>query len=360
MAQGFFERLRQRVLPASDAPRLNLALQGGGAHGAFTWGVLDALLEDGRFRFATVSGASAGAMNAVVLAHGLAQGLAQSGDASAAREHARDALRTFWSSVGATMPYEWLTEGSGDETRLNPLGRWVVKWTQTLSPRQANPLDINPLRDTLAELVDFDRLRAASPVRLLIATTHANSARLHLHTEREINIDVVLASACLPMVHHAVMLDGQPHWDGGYTANPPVLPLAFDPAAAADTLLVPLVPMCWTETPTTLPQIRQRLAELTFSGPFIAELQRLSRWQQELRWPHRGQKERLLARARWHVVDGVSALASLNVETRLIAHGPFLEHLFGLGRERAQSWLAEHGDAVGLRSTCSLRDLLGE
>ena len=104
MVAGFFERLRQRVLPASDAPRLNLALQGGGAHGAFTWGVLDALLEDGRFRFATVSGASAGAMNAVVLAHGLTEGLAQSGDVRAAREHARDALRTFWSKVGATMP----------------------------------------------------------------------------------------------------------------------------------------------------------------------------------------------------------------------------------------------------------------
>jgi NTE family protein len=360
MLGGLFERLRQRVQPAADAPRLNLALQGGGAHGAFTWGVLDALLEDGRFVFATVSGASAGAMNAVVLAHGLAEGLAQSDDPRAAREHAREALRRFWSSVGTTMPYEWLTLGSGDDTRLNPLGQWLIQWTQTLSPRQANPLDINPLRDTLAELVDFERLRRASPVRLLIATTHANSVRLHLHTEREIDLDVLLASACLPMLHHPVMLDGQPHWDGGYTANPPVLPLVFDPTSAADTLLVPLVPMRWDETPTTLPQIRQRLAELTFSGPFIAELQRVSGWHQELRWPYRGHKERQLARARWHVVDGASALATLRVETRLIAHGPFLEHLHDLGRERAKTWLAEHGDAVGLRSTCSLRDLLGE
>ncbi len=356
MTGGFFERLKQRVQPRAEAPRLNLALQGGGAHGAFTWGVLDALLEDGRFRFATVSGASAGAMNAVVLAHGLAQ----SDDPHRAREHAREALRQFWSSVGATMPYEWLTQGQGDDTRLNPLGQWLVRWTQWLSPRQANPLDINPLRDTLAELVDFERLRRASSVRLLIATTHANSARLHLHTEREIDIDVLLASACLPMVHHAVMLDGQPHWDGGYTANPPVEPLVFDPASAADTLLVPLVPMRWSETPTTLPQIQQRLAELTFSGPFIAELQRLAHWQHELRWPYRGPKERLLARARWHLIDGASALASLRVETRMIAHGPFLEHLHDMGRERAKAWLAEHGHAVGLRSTCALHELLGQ
>ena len=356
MVVGMLERLRQRVLPASTAPRLNLALQGGGAHGAFTWGVLDALLEDGRFRFACVSGASAGAMNAVVLAHGLAQ----SEDPNEARERAREALRQFWSKVGATMPYEWLTEGSGDDTRLNPLGRWLVRWTQTMSPRQVNPLDINPLRDTLDELVDFERLRRASPVRLLIATTHANSGRLHVHGDRELSVDVVLASACLPMVHHSVMLDGEPHWDGGYTANPPVLPLVFDPASVADTLLVTLVPMCWTDTPTTLPEIRQRLAELTFSGPFIAELQRASSWQQDLRWPYRGPEERQLARARWHVVDGASALSSLRLETRLIAHGPFLEHLHGLGRERAQAWLAQHGDAVGLRSTCSLLELLGE
>ena len=356
MLVGLFERFRRRTHLATNAPPLNLALQGGGAHGAFTWGVLDALLEDGRFRFATVSGASAGAMNAVVLAHGLAQ----SDDPRDAREHARAALRHFWLRLGASMPYEWLTLGTGDDTRLNPLGQWLIQWTQALSPRQANPLDINPLRDTLSAQIDFERLRRASPLRLLIATTHANSARLELHTEREIDLDVVLASACLPMLHRPVMLDGEPHWDGGYTANPPVLPVVFDPASAADTLLVPLVPMRWDETPTTLPQIRQRLAELSFSGPFIAELQRLARWQQDLRWPHRGQKERLLARARWHVIDGASALSALHVETRLIAHGPFLEHLFALGREHAQAWLAEHGDVVGLRSTCTLDSLLGQ
>ncbi len=362
---GWFERLRQRVAPPrlgqvgarrGEHVRLNLALQGGGAHGAFTWGVLDALLEDGRFRFAAVSGASAGAMNAVVLAHGLAQG----DDPHDAYEHARQALRAFWSRIGSTMPYEWLTHGSGDTTRLNPLGHWILQWTQVLSPRMVNPLDINPLRDTLASVVDFDRLRRASPVQLLIATTHANSARLHLHRRHEIDVDVVLASACLPTLHHPVMLNGEPHWDGGYTANPPLLPLVLDAASAADTLLVPLVPMRWADTPTTTPQIRQRLAELAFSGPFIAELRSLARWQQRVRWPYHGPHDRRVALARWHLIDGASSLEPLHAETRAIAHGPFLEHLHQLGREHAQAWMAEHGDNVGQRSTCSLEALLGE
>jgi NTE family protein len=257
------------------------------------------------------------------------------------------------------MPYEWLTQGHGGDTRLNPLGRWVVQWTQALSPRQINPLDINPLRDTLTEVVDFERLRRASPVRLLISTTHANSGRMHLHTEREISLEVLLASACLPTLHHAVMLDGQPHWDGGYSANPPILPLVFDDASAADTLLVPLVPMRWTETPTELPQIRQRLAELTFNSRFLAELETLARWQDDLRWPHRGRHERLLARARWHVVDGASALEAMATETRLIAHAPFLEHLRDLGREHAKTWIADHAGDVGRRSSVDLLSLLG-
>jgi NTE family protein len=155
------------------------------------------------------------------------------------------------------------------------------------------------------------------------------------------------------------MLDGEPHWDGGYSANPPILPLVFDDASAADTLLVPLVPMRWTETPTELPQIRQRLAELTFNSRFLAELGTLAQWQDDLRWPRRGRHERMLARAHWHIVDGASALEAMATETRLIAHAPFLEHLRDLGRERAKAWIADHAGAVGRRSSVDLLSLLG-
>ncbi len=355
MTESLFSRLTRRLLSRPPTPaRLNLALQGGGAHGAFTWGVLDALLERGHFDLATVSGASAGAMNAVVLAHGLAQ----SSDPDAARDHAREALHTFWMTVGSSMPYPWVTRGSGDDTRLSPFGQWALKWTQWLSPSQLNPLGANPLRDTLVEQVDFDRLRRAAPIRLMISTTHANSGQLHLFTEREINVDVVLASACLPMIQQAVMLEGEPHWDGGYSANPPLLPLVFDPASAADTLLVPLAPMAWSHTPTTVPEIRERLTELAFNGRFLGELRMLAQWQSDIRWPARGHHERMIAGARWHLVDGAAALASLRGETRLIAHAPFLEHLRDLGRSHALTWIDQHGDKVGQRSSVDLIERL--
>ena len=191
-------------------PSLNLALQGGGAHGAFTWGVLDALLEADRFHIAGISGTSAGAINGVLVAHGLLHG----GPAAA-----RTALDTFWSAVGARIPFEWLTLGEDDALAFNPLARMMMQFSKMFAPHELNPLGRNPLRDMLAEQVDFEALRTRGTTRLAIAATHANSGRLKLFDNGSIGIDAVLASTCLPTLHHTVMVDGEPYWDGGYSAT---------------------------------------------------------------------------------------------------------------------------------------------
>lgn len=326
-------------------PRVALALQGGGAHGAFTWGVLDHLLEEGRLDIAAVSGTSAGAMNAVALAQGLAEGGA---------EGARAALQRFWSAVGARVPFDLFKLGNAERPGLTPAARLFMHWAQLLSPYQFNPLGLNPLREVLAEQFDFERLRSASPVRLFIAATHANSGRLRLFENAELSVDVVLASACLPTLHHAVMIEGEPYWDGGYSANPALFPLVR--SGVRDLLIVSLSPMTYTQAPVSADEIHARALEFAFNASFLREARligeacaeaRLSRWSF-------GRLERRLRRLRTHLIDAHDELGEMPGETRLIAHLPFLERLRDLGRERARRWLAEAGPQVGRRSSVDL------
>lgn len=209
---------------------LNLALQGGGAHGAFTWGVLDALLEDGRFKFDGISGTSAGAMNALCVGHGLMTG---------GNDGARLALNDFWTTIGQQSPFSPPPEASAG---MAPALKLMLQWTDYLSPEQLNPLDLNPLRDLLTEKFDFARLRRDCPVKLFIAATHANSGKLRVFRNAELSVDTLLASACLPTIHRTVMIDGEPYWDGGYSANPAVFPLLYQ-CEAQDILLVLLTPL---------------------------------------------------------------------------------------------------------------------
>ncbi len=329
---------------------LALALQGGGAHGAFTWGVLDALLANETLDVAALSGASAGAMNAVVLAHGLASG---------GRNGARQALRDFWQALGTRLPFEWFTVGQPEAPGLAPAARVALQWAQWLSPYQFNPLGLDPLREIVEAQVDFERLRRASPVKLFVAATHAASGRLRLFREHELSADALLASACLPNLHHSVLIDGQAYWDGGFAANPPLWPL-LDAGAAADLLLVLLAPPASHGPPQTADEIRHRAQELAFSAPLMRELQWLADWRGGPaggRWLASA-RERRLRQARLHLVDGRPALASLSGETRLIAHLPFLEHLRGLGQAAAEAWWARRGSDVGQRSSLDLATLL--
>jgi len=240
--------------------RLSLALQGGGSFGAFTWGVLERLLEEPEIAFDAVSGSSAGAVNAVLLASGLAEG---------GRLEAKARLERFWrrmSAAAAFLPSPALA--------ATPLGAGLGVLAGALSPFQRNPFNLNPLREALAAEVDFERLRAGSPVRLLIAATRALDGKLRIFNESELTVDAVLASACLPLIHHAVEIDGEPYWDGGYAANPPLLPLV-QASSAPHLLIVQVTPNTIERMPTTPRDIAKRLEQISFNATLNAELEAL-------------------------------------------------------------------------------------
>jgi NTE family protein len=331
-------------MPRAAAWPLNLALQGGGAHGAFSWGVLDALLEDGRVQPAAVSGTSAGAMNALALAHGWMEGGAVG---------ARAALARFWRAVAAGVP-EGSTVVSADDAlnpRLAPLLKLLMHWTHYLAPEHSNPLDINPLRDIVREQFDFERLRRECPLRLYIAATQANTGRLRLFREHELTADMIQASACLPALFRPVDIEGEPYWDGGYSANPPVLPLLNDGHAhgVRDTLLVLLMPRRYEAAPRGASQIRARTLDLAFSAPFLAEMRQLAHWQTQAqqRWLPLSGQDRLLRASRLHLVEGGDVLGRLDADSRLTVHLGYFEALRDLGRQRAQAWLAQCGAQPG-------------
>lgn len=337
------------ALPRFRPRSIGLALQGGGAHGAFTWGVLDLLLETGRFDITAISGTSAGAMNAIALAHGWRLGGAAG---------ARDALSRFWTAVGSSVPFELLTAGDATRPGFNAAARALMHWTRLLSPYQFNPMGTNPLREVLAEQIDFDGLRHASPIKLFIAATHANTGRLRLFSSHELSIDAALASACLPTMHHAVMIDGEPYWDGGYSANPALFPLAR--CGVDELVIVSLTPLHYTHTPRTADEIQARALEFAFNATFLREARMLAESCAEARnsaWPLVGRLERRLRRLHLHLIDAHDDLSELAGETRLIAHLPFFENLRNLGRARAQRWLDAHGSDVGRRSSIDLAEL---
>ena len=342
-APGVLARWWQDLLPS---PRLNLALQGGGAHGAFTWGVLDALLDDPRVRFEGFSGSSAGAMNAVVFADGWMKG---------GRDGARQGLADFWNWVGKQMPASLVSNGEAEAISLSPAGRMLVDWAGHFSPWQLNPFELNPLRDHLVRQVDFEGLRARSPFKLFVGATQANSGKLRMFREGELSVEMLLASACLPKINHPVEIDGQPYWDGGYSANPAVFPLFYD-CDSRDVLLVLLSPLDREGTPRTVQEIDSRIVELAFSANFMREMRMFATATEFSASLPLGRLERRLQKMRFHMVDA-SRLPSLErSETKLLAHGPFLELLRGQGRERGRAWLAEHFDGVGRRSTIDLNE----
>ncbi|MBU1363988.1 MAG: patatin-like phospholipase family protein [Gammaproteobacteria bacterium] len=326
---------------------LNLALQGGGAHGAFTWGVLDALLEDADFDFDGVSGTSAGAMNALCLAHGLMTG---------GRDGAREALARFWTSVAASSPF---TPSGEKGAGVSPALKLMLQWTNHLSPEQLNPFDLNPLRDILSEQFDFTRLRRASPVKLFIAATHANSGKLRLFRNHELSVDTLLASACLPTIHRTIVIDGEPYWDGGYSANPAVFPLAWQ-CASPDILLVLLTPLRYTETPVSAEDIRQRLLELSFNSTFLREMRMFAHLREEAgaswlsKWLPGGRLERRIGQLRFHAITADALLGELPPGSKLAVNLPFFESLRDSGREHAQAWLDAHRNQVGSSATLDL------
>lgn len=316
---------------------LNLGLQGGGAHGAFTWGVLDGLLEDDSLRLEAVSGASAGAVNAVALAAGLLDG----GAAGARRK-----LAELWQEIAAAaLPLPF----SGP-----PADLFVGIATRLLSPYQLGFFGVDPLRDLLARTIDFDAVRRQSQMRLYISATDVATGGARLFTTAEITLDALLASACLPHLRQAVRIDGRDYWDGGYSANPPLLPLLFE--GAGDTLLVLIDLTVEAELPVKAAEIEGRLGRLTFGAPLRREIELIERWRSLDREGVTvgGRRRRRLRRHRFHLIEAGDVTGPLHPATKLHPERGMLEMLRDAGRGAVQSWRADHGDALGSRATVDL------
>src|SRR5215212_10559164 len=297
--------------------RLSLALQGGGSFGAFTWGVLDRLLEED-LPFDIVSGASAGAINAVVMATGLAKG---------GREEARARLEHFWTRVSEVAPRASSNAAAAMATRL-------------LSPYQFNPFNVNPLRTILSEEVDFDALRAKPPLRLLIAATRVSDGSLRVFREKAVTLEAVLASACLPLLHHAVEIDGEAYWDGAYSANPPIVPL-IAASRASDALVVQIIPTASEETPTSSADIIKRMQQITFNSSLLREMEALAAMTKLSGPDAEGSAlSRKLQRLRLHHINAEKHVPGLAQASALDLDWDFLCALRDHGRAAAESWLA--------------------
>ncbi len=329
---------------------VNLALQGGGAHGAFTWGVLDLLLEDGRLQFEAISATSAGAMNAVALAHGWLED---------GREGARAALERLWSATAAAMPLSATVSGAdGQSVALAPSFKRLLRWADYFAPDSLNPLDRNPMRDILSEQIDFARLRTHSRMRLFIAATNARSGKLRLFRTPELSVDAVLASACLPMMNRAVEIDGESYWDGGYCANPAVFPLLAE-CRSPDILLVLLSPLQYKEVPRSVDDIKERALEISFTASFLREMHLIAQFRDDVRRSRfaMGRVERRIAQANFHLIDAQEFMSDLAPETKLAANIQFFGVLKDLGREHARTWLDQHWADLGRRSSVNLNEL---
>lgn len=338
-----------------DHKHLALALQGGGSHGAFTWGVLDRLLEEPLLDLDGFSGTSAGAMNATVLAYGLHQGGAQHG-----RALARELLDQFWYMVAdqaRNSPLQpawwdaWLGQGNMD---YSP-GYLLSEVTSIFfSPYQLNPLDLNPLRGILQEIVDFDSLRSCNATQLFLAATNVRRGRVKVFTLPEISCDAVLASACLPYLFKAVTIDGEDYWDGGFMGNPPIFPL-IDGTPGCDILLVQINPINIERTPQTAAEIRDRVNELSFNSSLMLEMRKVEFIDRMLdQGINPGDRFRKIF---FHNINPETTLGPLNVSSKYNARWDFITHLRDLGRQYAHDWLEDNFDAIGERSTTNLREM---
>jgi NTE family protein len=338
------------VTGAEAARPISLALQGGGAHGAFEWGVIDRLLEDGRVEIKAVTGASAGAMNAVVFASGLLDG----------PEGARKALERFWRSVSEAAAFPFGRTGIWTEVfspwlKETPAWRMTQSWLSTFSPYEFNPFNFNPLRAALETAVDFAALRERSPVALYISATAVRAGKSRVFRTPELTSDHVLASACLPHLFQAVEIDGEPYWDGGYLANPALWPLFYDPTPD-DILVVNLNPFQRAKTPKTPAEILDRLNEITFNGSLMSELRAVAFVQELI-------KEGLLVEAAMgryrnmlvHAIGADAWLDDLSAESKFDTDWRFLEDLKGRGRRAAGEWLAKGLGDVGVRSSADFQ-----
>lgn len=333
--------------PANEPRRVSLALQGGGAHGAFTWGVLDRLLEDDRIVFEAVSGTSAGAMNAAALAAGLAAG---------GRDGAREALDRFWLTTSRMALFSPMQRTLTD--RL--LGRWNLDrspgfflfnlFSRLYSPYQTNPLDHHPLRELLTRQIDIEAVRAAQ-MRVFVTATNVRTGRPRVFDNSELSHDALLASACLPQLYQAVEIDGDAYWDGGFMGNPAIWPLIYG-CTSADVVLVQINPLVREGVPTTALEIENRMNEISFNASLMHEMRAIGFVQRLLTegalTPEVAKRYKNM---RIHMIGDEEGMKSLGVTSKYNAERAFLERLKAAGRACTERWLETTFDDLGVRSS---------
>ena len=331
---------------------VSLALQGGGAHGAFTWGVLDRLSECETLDIRAMTATSAGAMNAVAYITGLERG----GPAGA-----REALESFWREIsrrGAPLDALMPTSAASSMFQNHPFKAWTphnfaAAMTSFLSPYDLNPFDINPLRETVESQIDFDAVHASS-LRLFVAATNVETGKVRIFEDGEVSLDAVLASACLPHTFKAVEIDGVPYWDGGYLGNPSLFPLFYSDAPR-DVVLITLNPIERPGTPRTAGEIQDRLNEITFNASLLGELRAIAFVQKLL-------NQNLLAKTvrsqyrkvNIHAIRGGESLRTLRLESKYDTSWSFLTGLRDKGRAYAEEWLETCEPKVGKQSSLDI------
>ncbi|HEX3406910.1 MAG TPA: patatin-like phospholipase family protein [Caulobacteraceae bacterium] len=345
----------QPVGTRDDPLPIDLALQGGGAHGAFTWGVVERLFEEPTLRIESITGASAGSMNAVLIAHGCMLGGAAG---------VKAALERFWAAVSDAARFSPLQRtpfdrAAGDWSLDSSPGYWFVDFfSRLLSPYESNPANFNPLRDILEASVDFERLKD-SPIKLFINATNVRTGLPRLFRNAELSADVILASACLPLMHQAIEIDGDPYWDGGFSGNPLLTPLIHD-RRARDIVLVQINPVERPGTPTTARDILNRLNEISFNSSLKKELRGIAMFQQLVGQGHAlrdaGWAEDW-ATVRLHRIT-TPMMVELSASSKLNAEWAFLCMLHDEGRVRADEFLRAHGGDLGVRASYDISTLL--
>ena len=327
--------------------KLNVALQGGGAHGAFTWGVLSVLLESDAVSIDGITGTSAGAMNAAVMLTGYMDG----GEAGAVA-----ALEAFWRDVAEASRFSPIQRTLLDRA----LGNWSLDASpgylaydlasRLVSPSFANPLDINPLRLIVARHVDTEKLAACTDLKLFVAATNVRTGKGRIFPSSEVTVDALLASACVPQLFTPIFIDNEPYWDGGYMGNPPLYPLFYE-TTTADTLIVQINPVRREDTPLNAREIVNRVNEITFNSSLLKEL-RAVRFVTRLIEEGRLDPERYM-RVRIHRIAS-EELLHLSASSKMNAEWQFLRHVHDIGQRAARNWLDENVDAIGVRDTIDL------
>jgi NTE family protein len=333
----------------AETKPVNLALQGGGALGAFTWGVLDRLLEDSRLEIEGVSASSSGALNAVLLAHGLANG----GPDGAAR-----LLAEFWARVAklaaaSALQPSWLDRAThGFGLKYSPGYAFLDLMSRVFSPYQLNPFNYNPLQAILADMVDFEGLRRDPAIKLFLCATNVRTGKIRVFNNSEIGIAQVLASACLPLLSQAVEIDGEHYWDGGYMGNPALFPLIYE-CQCRDIVVVHVNPAVRREVPTTAGEIIDRMNEISFNSSLLREMRAIAF---VTRLIDEGKvTDGSLRRMHIHGIEADEVIDELGAASKLNADRALLSHLHGVGRDRAAAWLGAHFDMLGVDSTVDIR-----